>query len=436
MRTLFRVLVLTLCGVGLAVPGFAQIAYDGAILDRVDRWDGYPAHIYEGGKHKIWWCSQAGSYKDAIYYSEKSGSLGPGGWSSPQQVLHNSQVSWASSHVCDPSVIKGSFGHAGQSYAYALYFTTDTYVTGGQNEIGVAFSNNGKSFTDSGSAVMSPDPSGNSGFYGTGMSGVAWDPLTGKLQHAFLDTSYSPILRLRESSDGKVFTPTPPYATQLHAAGRQGNDGQGPDIAFNPFDEHWYAAIKNHDHNGIYDGETRVLRAQNPNSLLGSWDVVGIFNSTVTGQPQNHNPGLGKFPDGELYIDSEGWAYVFFSIGLERPDVDTWQVAQGRFRARFAHVIWIQPQPLAGFGPAGSLVMAGRAVGAPSGSRVTVHWRNLSTGGAWNTNSYQPTVNSNGIWYSSIANADYHDLYEVYVEYGGGTSESCTYQGGNAVTYC
>lgn len=436
MRVSLCVVLLTLSLFVLAVPATGQIAYDGVILDRASRWDGYPAHLYDGGKHKIWWCSQTNNYKDAIFYSEKSASLGPGGWSSPLRVLHHSQISWAFNHVCDPSVVKGSFSHGGQGYAYALYFTTDTGTAGGQNEIGVAFSNNGKSFAPYSLPVMSPDPTGNSAFYGTGMSGVAFDPATGKLQHAFLDTSYSPILRLRESSDGKTFTPTPPYATQLHAAGRLGSDGQGPDIAYNPFDDHWYATIKNHDHNGIYDGETRVLRAQTPSTLLANWDVIGIFNSTVTGKPQNHNPGLGKLPAGELFIDGEGWAYVFFSIGLERPDVTTWQVAQGRFRARFAKLIWIQPQPQAGFGPAGSLVMAGRAVGAPSGSRVTVHWRDISRGGPWTTNSYQPTTDANGIWFSSIPNADYSGRYEVYVTYGGGTSESCTYAGGNTATWC
>jgi hypothetical protein len=411
-----------------------ETAYDGVILDRENRWDGYPAHLFDEGKHKVWWCSEASGFVDAIYYSEKAGSLGPGGWSTPQMVLHHSQITWANAHVCDPSVVKGSFSYGGQSYAYALYFTTNTPATGGENEIGVAFSNNGLSFVAVDAPVISP--SGNPAFYGAGMSGVAFDPVSGLLQHVFLDTSYEPNLRLRESEDGLVFTPTPPHETQLHAAGRLGFDGQGPDIAFNPFDGRWYGTIKNHDHNLIYDGETRVLRSLTQNDLLAAWEVIGVFNSSVTGEPQNHNPGLGKHPDGQLLVDGEGWAYVHFSIGLERPDVHTWRVAQGRFRPLFASVIWLQPQPQAGFGPPGSLVVAGRAVGAPSGERVTLHWRNLTAGGAWNTEPFMAAPDTAGLWYHAILDADYEHLYEAYVDFGGGTSESCTIQGGNIITLC
>jgi hypothetical protein len=334
--------------------------------------------------------------------------------------------------------------------------------------------------------------------------------------HAYLDTTYDPILRLNQTTNGINFTPSPPWATQLQAAGRQGNDGQGPDIAYNLADSRWYAAIKNHDPQGIYDGETRVLRAVNPNDLLGSWEVIGIFNSSVTGYSQNHNPGLAKTSNGSLYVDAQGWAYVLFSIGQERPNVTTWQVGQGRFRPRFtlsvgklgngvgtvsssptgincgtdcseiftggtavtltpipsagssftgwsgdadcsdgqvaltavrscfatftsnvqSRVIWVQPQPLAGFGPAASLVMAGSATGAATGSGVQMLWRNLSTGGAWVTEAYQAMPNSNGIWYHSIPSANYFQQYEVYVNYGGFSSAHCTYQGNNAITWC
>jgi hypothetical protein len=90
--------------------------------------------------------------------------------------------------------------------------------------------------------------------------------------------------------------------------------------------------IKDHDPNGIYDGETRILRAVDANSLVGSWQVIGALNSTITGWPQNHNPGLAKNADSTLYIDASGWAYVFFGVGLERPNTSTWEIAQARFQ--------------------------------------------------------------------------------------------------------
>lgn len=110
-----------------------------------------------------------------------------------------------------------------------MYFTAHVPSSGGDNSIGVAFSKDGISW------VVPPNPiivpAGNPAFYGAGMSGVARHPSNGRLMHAYLDTTYDPLLRLKESSDGINFTPNPPWATQLHLAGRLGNDGQGPDIA-------------------------------------------------------------------------------------------------------------------------------------------------------------------------------------------------------------
>lgn len=511
-RRLRTVLALSLALL-VAPSGLAQIAYDGTILDRANRWDGYPAHLFYGGKHHVWWCSQGSNFQDAIYYAHKSGALGPGGWSSPVQVLAHAQVPWATNHTCDPSVIRGTFSYNGQSYSHALYFTADN-AGGTDNSVGVAFSNNGTSWISYPTAVV--PYTGPVGLYGAGMSGVARNPATGKIVHAYLDTTYNPILRLNETSNGVCFTPSPPWTTQLHAAGRLGNDGQGPDIAYNPSDGHWYAAIKNHDPQGVYDGETRVLRATNPNDLLGSWQVIGVFNSSVTGFPQNHNSGLGKLQDGQLYVDSQGWAYVFLSVGQVRPNVGTWRVAQGRFRpylrlsvgkvgdgtgtisaslggiscgvdcyhdypagssvnltatpgtystfvgwtgdpdcldgqvtltasrtchAEFAStvdasVIWIQPQPSAGFGPPGSLIVAGSATGGAPTAGVQMFWRNVSASGNWNVESYQPIPGAGGIWYHSIPNASYFDLYDVYVVYNGTTSSTCRYNGGNTITWC
>lgn len=332
MSRIYKVILLLLLALSMvAGPALAQIVYDGIILGRASRWDGYPSHLYFSGKHYIWWCSQ-GNNADVIYRSTKTGSLGPGGWSTFAQVFSEAQSPWATHHTCDPSVIRGTFSYNGVAYSYAMYYTSDTNASGvgGNNSIGVAFSKDGVSWTSYPNAIILPGGTGTG--YGAGMSGVAFNKTTGKLMHAYLDSSVNPLLRLSESGNGINFTPLPGTATQLHAAGRLGNDGQGPDISYNTADRHWYAAIKNHDPQGIYDGETRVLRAINADDLLGSWQVIGIFNSGVTGWTQNHNPGLGKNSDGTLYLDSQGWAYVFFTVGNPRPDVGSWEVAQGRFR--------------------------------------------------------------------------------------------------------
>src|SRR5262249_20676875 len=101
-----------------------------------------------------------------------------------------------------------------------------------------------------------------------------------------------------------------------------------------------------------------------------------------------------------------------------------------------AKVIWIQPQPLAGFGPPGSLVIAGNALNAPSGYLVQLWWRDVTANGAWSALAYQAPPDSTGIWYNSIANANYFHQYAVYVKYDVITSATCTYAGNNNITWC
>jgi hypothetical protein len=104
--------------------------------------------------------------------------------------------------------------------------------------------------------------------------------------------------------------------------------------------------------------------------------------------------------------------------------------------AEQARVIWVQPQSTAGFGPAGSLVVAGSASGAPAGTGVALYWRNLTLGGAWVKEAYMPVPGSDGIWYHAIPNANPTHRYEVYVRYDVRDSARCTYAGTSSATWC
>jgi hypothetical protein len=100
-------------------------------------------------------------------------------------------------------------------------------------------------------------------------------------------------------------------------------------------------------------------------------------------------------------------------------------------------IIWIQPASTAGFGPAGSLVVAGSATGAPAGTTVQMYWRDVTAGQlSWTLEPYAATIDSNGIWLNSIANANPLHKYAVYGKYDVRTSAICTYAGTNGPTNC
>ena len=100
------------------------------------------------------------------------------------------------------------------------------------------------------------------------------------------------------------------------------------------------------------------------------------------------------------------------------------------------NILWIQPQPAAGFGPAGSLVVAGSAPRALTGTHVFLHWRNLTGASEWTKEAQPATPDGQGTWYHAIPNANFREKYEVYT-----TSETwhrgpCAYAGNGSIQLC
>lgn len=100
-------------------------------------------------------------------------------------------------------------------------------------------------------------------------------------------------------------------------------------------------------------------------------------------------------------------------------------------------MIWIQPSSTAGFGPPGSLVVAGEAKGAPDGTTVAMYYRNVSLGqSTFTRKNYDAPVDANGIWLNDIPNANPAHVYEVYGVYDVMTTNRCTYSGNGANNWC
>ena len=103
-----------------------------------------------------------------------------------------------------------------------------------------------------------------------------------------------------------------------------------------------------------------------------------------------------------------------------------------------AKVIWIQPQTTAGFGPPGSLIIAGNAQNAPSGTGVQLYWRDVTAGGGWNLVGYAPPPDpTSHLWYNSFP-ANFSHTYSVYAVYDAVSTSSspCTYAGNGTINWC
>jgi hypothetical protein len=101
-----------------------------------------------------------------------------------------------------------------------------------------------------------------------------------------------------------------------------------------------------------------------------------------------------------------------------------------------APIAWIQPQAIAGFGPPGSLVVAGFAPEAGEGTPVFLRWRNATRGSAWISEPYAAVPDANGSWYNAIPNANPGDRYEVSVTSPTAASAPCRYDGQGSAVAC
>lgn len=104
-----------------------------------------------------------------------------------------------------------------------------------------------------------------------------------------------------------------------------------------------------------------------------------------------------------------------------------------------AYVNWIEPPSMAGWGPAGSLMVQGNATGAPAGTVVAFFWSDVTAGTGWNQ-AASATPDASGTWYNSIPNVTYWHQYNVYVTYDAFDTRNaqgvCSYTGNGGGTFC
>jgi hypothetical protein len=102
-----------------------------------------------------------------------------------------------------------------------------------------------------------------------------------------------------------------------------------------------------------------------------------------------------------------------------------------------SQLIWIQTQASAGYGPPGSLIVAGHATGGSPGAGVQLWWRDVTAGQTnWSLASYAPPPDSNGIWVNAIPSVNYNHVYTAVAIFSGAASNYCTYQGNSGMVWC
>src|ERR1700760_2800042 len=139
----------SLCFTGCGVS-YAPLP-PGSVAGRAYIYDYSPTAVVSGNVEQIWWCgagvnpSNSSQFSDSIQYETID--LTTGKHSLPIPVLGETKGGWGSVFTCNPKVVRGAFSNPlgnGENFTYAMYYVGLGMT--GNNFIGVAFSNNGKSW--------------------------------------------------------------------------------------------------------------------------------------------------------------------------------------------------------------------------------------------------------------------------------------------------
>jgi O-Antigen ligase len=125
-------------------------------------------------------------------------------------------------------------------------------------------------------------------------------------------------------------------------------------------------------------------------------------------------------------------AYIAAPKGASR----TCAYAGDGLRELCAPLAWIQPQAMAGFGPPGSLIVAGAMPDGLPRAPVFLHWRDATRRSAWAVETAAPEPDRRGVWYNAIPNVDLDHRYEVAVTSPTSASPTCDYAGDAALNPC
>jgi hypothetical protein len=300
-----------------------------------------PSVITENGQADFWWCGQGKT--DVIFHRSYNPQTG---FTPAQVVFQPTPGSWNQVHVCDPSVIKGSFTNPadGRNYTYAMYYSGVDNAPGNNNQTGLAFSNDKVHWVDYPRPVISPlNLKVAQGNYGNGQPAtintdgrssliVFTTDLSGPQGIAGFGDLYlrrtadgvnfdSPIRIPNVATDGTTVNPNSDFAFDQAKGdvyvitglpGRNCKQVACKDPTRNP-DRETYQL-------GLFKMPLKALLRGTP----AKWSPIGYLNSDVTGFYLNHSPGFQRDPFGNIapFLPN---ITIFFSGGDPYPG--TWRIA-------------------------------------------------------------------------------------------------------------
>jgi hypothetical protein len=281
-----------------------------------------PSVIVSGNLYQFWWCAPGvnptnpSQDTDTIQY--ESINLQTHATVGPETVLAETAGTWDSAYTCNPKVVKGVFTNplgSGVTYTYAMYYVATNKSSGTYNSIGVAFSNDGITWTKYPSPVQSYTSYDLP--YGVGQPAVYNENGRSNIWLFYESRGGAGGHFETTSTDGVHFTYQGELATnglnQVSIAGQSGSAlPSWGDMAYDPNTGYWYAAFNMNLRPASMTGNVTergqpgimIYRILGSSLFTGAthWDQVASIDTNLTGYESNFLGGFDRNPDGTVNV--------------------------------------------------------------------------------------------------------------------------------------
>lgn len=340
MYRVISVLVAAVCaGLLVCAPAHASTAVGPDVVGTTGYYDYSPSVIQTGTQQDFWWCGdQPGHTVDTILHERKSDPSHVA--IAEHAVLQEGPAgSWDDTYTCNPDVIEGTFVNPlgdGVTYTYAMYYVGFGSAPTADNQIGVAFSSDGDSWTKYPGPVITSPYSGV--YYGAAQPNVSY---VGGVLTMVYEYQEGPNQHIEATStDGVHFTVVGTVTASGLRRARLSWVGHSPRVggtfaplftstwggaAYDTSDGKWYVAVNDDPFRpvsttgGVQErGQSGVTLYSTTDLLAGTWTQLDTVDTALTGYEDNFIAGILRAPDGTVYQQPGGiWLYV--STSYPRP---------------------------------------------------------------------------------------------------------------------
>jgi hypothetical protein len=298
------------------------------------RYNYSPSVIQIGDTRLFWWCGNGvnpadnSQNSDAIYFESMSVSTGAS--YGPVLVLAETPGAWDSAYTCNPKVIGGVFENPlgdGQTYSFAMYYVATAEISGTNNSIGVAFSNDGilwKKYSQP--VILSTSQTG----YGVGQPAVYNADHKAAISVFYEDSN--PIVHhvAAVSTDGVHFM----VQGSLASNGLDPDDPQPSwgDMSYDATAGEWYAVFnrpfrpQSTTGGTLERGQYGIELYKIPQSALltgnSPWQQLFTMDTNMTGFESNFIAGFVRDLYGNINATSHPTIQMYTSVSYSAPSWD------------------------------------------------------------------------------------------------------------------